>query len=74
MLTPACSPACMLSFLLTALFRGELSEAWKWTEESSSGDTRPRAISGASSQSVTHGDAKSSALAADETRLQQRKS
>ncbi|KAI5123997.1 hypothetical protein M0805_006407 [Coniferiporia weirii] len=27
------SPACILSFLLTALARGEFKEAWEWTDE-----------------------------------------
>lgn len=26
------SPACILSFALTAWYRGELSEAWKWND------------------------------------------
>lgn len=29
----SCSPACILSFLITALARGEFSEAWKWSDE-----------------------------------------
>lgn len=27
------SPACILSFLLTALVRGEFTEAWSWSDE-----------------------------------------
>jgi len=28
------SPACIFSFLFTAVRRGELKEAWSWTDES----------------------------------------
>ena len=28
----SCSPACILSFVITALVRGELLEAWKWSD------------------------------------------
>lgn len=27
------SPACILSVILTALFRGEMQEFWSWTDE-----------------------------------------
>lgn len=27
------SPACILSFLLTAVFRGEFKEAWNWSDD-----------------------------------------
>ncbi|KAG5645210.1 hypothetical protein DXG03_006728 [Asterophora parasitica] len=30
---PPCSPACILSFVLTATVRGELMEVWKWSDE-----------------------------------------
>lgn len=26
------SPACIFSFLITALVRGELADAWKWSD------------------------------------------
>ena len=32
-LTEFHSPACILSFLLTALARGELNSAWAWSDE-----------------------------------------
>lgn len=28
------SPACILSFLITAVSRGEFKEAWSWADES----------------------------------------
>lgn len=27
------SPSCILSFFITAVAKGELTEAWKWSEE-----------------------------------------
>ena len=32
-LTSDCSPACILSFLLTAIHRGELKQVWQWKDE-----------------------------------------
>ena len=32
MLIPPCSPACILSFVVTATVRGELAEAWSWSD------------------------------------------
>ena len=44
------SPACILSFVLTALARGELAEAWAWTDapEEDARAGRSRRASGAS--------------------------
>lgn len=33
------SPACILSFVVTAIIRGELREAWKWSDEPDSART-----------------------------------
>lgn len=47
------SPACILSFFITALARGELTRAWAWTEEETTKkelqteETSTRATSGA---------------------------
>lgn len=37
----AISPACILSFVLTAAVRGELVDAWNWAEESEQTSTEP---------------------------------
>ena len=35
------SPACILSFVVTAAVRGELVDAWNWTEEGEHTSTEP---------------------------------
>jgi len=37
------SPACMLSFFLTALLRGELKEAWTWSDDPAEGGDSDKA-------------------------------
>ena len=39
------SPACILSFILTAWWRGELSEAWQWNDASQNGGVDDKAAS-----------------------------
>ncbi|KAI0341989.1 hypothetical protein BDW22DRAFT_1358101 [Trametopsis cervina] len=66
------SPACILSFVLTASVRGELSDAWKWTEESPE-DSRPRGLSNAHASNHTESanttSATTTALASSEDQV-----
>ena len=55
------SPACILSFFITALRRGELQEAWNWTDEAPGSDTVKEATKGEEKQNgngVQNGDVK----------------
>ncbi|KAI0043652.1 hypothetical protein FA95DRAFT_366195 [Auriscalpium vulgare] len=54
------SPACILSFLLTAWRRGEVAEAWKWSDEpvpSKSGDENREALKVSEAGAPTPADA-----------------
>lgn len=73
---PFISPACILSFVLTASARGELSDAWKWTEESPE-DSRPRGSSNANASNHTESanttSATTTALASSEDQVARKK-
>ncbi|CAL1707111.1 unnamed protein product [Somion occarium] len=53
------SPACILSFLLTAVARGELQDAWTWSDEPQSPNTTE------SHEPVKNGDAKAASETAE---------
>lgn len=51
------SPACILSFFITALSRGELKEAWRWSDDPESPAQDGEASSSATKARNDHMDA-----------------
>ncbi|KAI0087979.1 signal peptide peptidase-domain-containing protein [Irpex rosettiformis] len=61
------SPACIMSFVLTATIRGELAEAWKWVEESEQTESDKQPANGRTSHDPeVNGKAKTTALPSEE--------
>ena len=71
------SPACILSFVLTATVRGELVDAWNWAEESEHTSTEPVNESLAKDEKPngheSNGVAKTTALSSEAEELTKRK-
>ncbi|KAI0812793.1 signal peptide peptidase-domain-containing protein [Irpex lacteus] len=67
------SPACILSFVLTAMVRGELAEAWKWAEEGEPSESSKQEKSNSSRELESNGTATTTALSSEESEVTRRK-